>query len=324
MRFRIPTLVILLAFVFTSASWAQVSSGMDFLNIGANAYTLSLAEAQTATLLGPTDLYANPANLAMESRSGLGADYTLWIVDTNNSHVAANFRNGNQAFAAGVYSSQVNDFESRYQPGPSRGSFNISYLSLAGAYAYRWRFLSAGVTAQYLSENYLANRASGYAFNIGLAATMLDNRLRLAAVLLNAGRMDKLNQTRSKLPTNLRVGTMTQLVRFTTGANDLNILIRLHGDVVFPLHETNQPYNETADGPGGFKELDQPYVNIGTSIEIARLIDLRVGYKTQDSARNFSFGAGIRANPIRFNYAMIPFTTGFGTAHSIGIQYFFD
>lgn len=299
---------------------AQTNSGMDFLNIGPNATTLGLAEAQTALPAGASSIYTNPANLALENHSSLTADYTLWIGDSKITHAASNFLKGNQAFSIGVLSSSVQDIPARQQAGPSDGNFSVSYLSIAGGYALRVRNFSAGVTLQYLNEEYLANNASGYAVNLGLSSRWLSNRLRVSAAVLNMGRMDKLLETRTPLPTSFKVGAYAQVLEFSTpGSNDLPILISLMADAVQPLQNP-----DVREAPGAYTyQNDDFYMNFGTNINVADLFDFRFGYKTQQTARDISFGLGLTVDPIKFNYALVPFETGFGTVHSIGIEYTF-
>ncbi len=59
------------------------------------------------------------------------------------------------------------------------------------------------------------------------------------------------------------------------------------------------------------------------SADIADLIQLRGGYKFGPTARPISTGLGLVIDPVTVKYAMIPFTTGYGMAHSIGVQFYF-
>jgi hypothetical protein len=53
--------------------------GLELLTIGPSTQAFGLNDAVTAQLLGASNLYTNPANLALEDNSSLNADYTLWI-----------------------------------------------------------------------------------------------------------------------------------------------------------------------------------------------------------------------------------------------------
>ncbi|NBC02766.1 MAG: hypothetical protein GVY20_03580, partial [Bacteroidetes bacterium] len=143
----ISTLAILTLLLSIPKTYAQdTGSGLDFLNIGPSSRMLSLSEATTATVIGPSAIYSNPSLLVFDDQSSLDVSYTLWIANVNNQFAAMNLKRDNRAFAFGVYSSGSDGFEARDQPGPSVGNFSIRYLSLAGAVAQKLGPLSMGVT----------------------------------------------------------------------------------------------------------------------------------------------------------------------------------
>lgn len=312
-HFIYPLVFLLLA--VTAKAGAQ-TSGFDILKFGPNTHAMSMNEAGAAVLLGASDLYMNPANLALEPTSSLSADYTLWIAGQNLSHVAVNFRRSNSAIAFGVLSSNGDDFEFRDRPGPPQGTFSFTYLSLAGAYALSLGRFSAGITAQYLFEEAYIYSASGYAFNAGLSAVWWGQRLRTGFSLLNLGNMKELNNQSTPLPTRFKGGLSLYLFEFTPPKNeDLSIDVSLMADYVHPLEDTklqNTSYDPT-----------NAFINAGLSFEIAQTISIYTGYKSGDTERPFSTGVGINLESISFNYGMVPFSTGFGTVHSIGMSYRF-
>lgn len=292
------------------------TSGFDILKFGPNAHAMSINEAGTAVLLGPSDLYMNPANLALEPSSALSADYTLWIADQNLSHVAVNFKREQSAIAFGIISSAGDDFEFREQPGPSQGTFSFTYLSLAGAYAYRVGRFSAGLAAQYLFEEAYIYRASGYAFNAGVSAEWWDDRLRTGITLSNLGRMNDLNNRATPLPTRLKGGFSLYLFEFSSpGDDNFPIGVTLMADYVYPIEDAD--LQDTSYDP------TESFVNAGLAFDVAELIHLYAGYKSGDTERPLSAGAGVDFEAISFNYGLVPFSTGYGTVHSIGIRYRF-
>lgn len=309
----------LLLILFTSSLHAQqdTGSGMDFLNIAPSPYQLSLGEATSATLTGSSAIYSNPALLVMEPFSSVEANYTLWIADVNNQYASVNFVNEDYAIGFGVYNSRSTEFEARSEPGPSQGNFDISYLSLSAAAAYQVGPISAGFTAHYLREEVLQLRANGYAVSAGVAGEFLNERVRLGAVIQNLGEMNDLGQVATPLPSMIRIGSTVDVIEFTTpGRNDLPILLSLHSEWIHPLEDlpgsdyTNQDKNDD-------------FFSLAMSADIADLIKLRGGYKFGPTERPLSLGLGVVIEPVTVNYAMVPFSTGFGMAHSIGIQFYF-
>ena len=306
-----------LLWVLTNSQLFAQDTGFEILTTGPNTEALSLGEATTAYLMGASSLYTNPANLALESASGFSADYTLWIGGLTNTHAAVNLKRERSAIAFGLLASEAGDFELRSRPGPSQGSFSASYLSLSGGYAYSYLNFAVGATFHYLREELYIYNASGYAFNAGISSHWLNRRLYVSAALQNAGKMDDLNTEATRLPTLVRGGINARLFRFTAGENDFPVSFALLTDMVFSLNQDEA--NTSSNTP----EAENAYLNIGLSVTAADIISLRVGYKTGDTVRPLSFGTGIIFNSVSANYALVPFETGFGTVHSVGIGYKF-
>jgi hypothetical protein len=303
---------------FNAGLFAQdTGSGLDFLNIGPSSRLLSISEASTAALTGPSAIYTNPALLVLEDESSLDLSYTLWISNVNNQFAAVNFRRNNSAFGLGVYNSRSDGFQARQQPGPSSGDFSIGYLSVSGAAAYQFGPLSVGATAQYLREEVFQFRANGYAISAGAAAEFSDRRIRAAAAVKNMGTMESLDEISTLLPSSFNAGISASLIEFVTpGANDLPVLVTVYGDWSKPIEE-----NPTSD----FIQRDENegFFSIAVNADVAELFYLQGGYRFGPTERPFSFGLGLAIEPVRVNYAVVPFSTGFGTVHSFGLQYYF-
>lgn len=302
-------------------------TGMQFLEIGPSAPAFGISESYTAASLGPSTLYGNPANMAFESRSSLGVDYTLWLLDTRLSHASGTFVSDDHAFGAGIYNDKINDIPARDGPGEPDGTFSVSYLSVAGAYAHSiGQHVAIGVTGQFLNEQYLVNQASGYAFNLGVSTRWLNDRIRAAATVVNLGAMSKLNNEATQLPANARFGISADLVEFTTpGPNDLPVLVTFYTDFVHPLNNSSSDeLTSIAD------ETNDPSFNFGTEISFGDVGVLRTGYKTTSASnfrqevRKMSIGAGFWIDDFLFNYTHIPLSSGYQNGNSIGIQYYFD
>ncbi len=299
--------------VLSSSLYAQ-SSGLQLLEVGPTATELSISEATVATPNGSSSMYTNPALLVMQNRPTISLGYTSWIADSDNLFGGINLKKGNRSIAFSFYTSGISGFEQRNNPGESNGEFSIQYLSISGAYAYDFKILKAGIAGHYLNEEVFPFRANGYAFNIGLAGELLDERLRWGASILNMGEMEKLDQVATELPTSFNVGVSMDVLEFVHGKSpNLPILATLMADWVHPMNESildNQNFNPS-----------ESYFNLGLSLLVSEVVRVNTGYKTQDNVRPYSFGLGFITEKVTFNYALIPFNTGFGTVHSIGLQY---
>ncbi|HKI47465.1 MAG TPA: PorV/PorQ family protein [Balneolales bacterium] len=315
----------LLVFLLLGANGvqAQQTTSLPFLTIGPDAFSLSTGEARTAVLNGAADIFTNPANLAMEKKSSVGASYTLWISDTQISHAAVNILKGNQAFAVGVLTNTVNHFEARQVAGPSQGTFSLKNFAMSAAYSRKIGPVSLGASALYIYQSFYQASAGGYAFSFGASANILPNRLRLSTALLNTGRMGKLNEQASRLPTSFNAGVWTRLIQFATpGYSEIPVSIAASADFTQPVNETN--IDATGSESTAYKQQKNGFVTTGVNVTVAGLIDLRAGYRfLKSSAREVSFGLGLQTNGIHMDFAYIPFNTGYGNAYSVGLKYYF-
>jgi hypothetical protein len=307
-------LLFILIIGLISLSAQSQSSGLKLLEIGPTPVDLARSEASVASANGAASIHSNPALLVLNPSSTIDLGYTSWIQGSNNLFGGINLKNENRAVAFSFYSSGISGFEQRNAPGESNGDFSIQYVALSGAYSYNFKYITAGVAAHYINEEVYPYRATGYAFNAGLAGSLFNDRLALGAALLNSGKMEKLNSTATTLPTTFNFGLAMDVLEFAHPKNpDLPILATLMADFVMPLGASKEVitnFNPTEN-----------YLNLGLSLTISETLVVSTGYKTQNNARPLSFGIGLLTEKVVFNYALIPFNTGFGTVHSIGLQY---
>ncbi|HLR89546.1 MAG TPA: PorV/PorQ family protein [Balneolaceae bacterium] len=318
MRKILLPIALLLLFLFPCLTAAQdTGTGMDFLNIGPTPRVLSLSEAVTSRPSGVASIYSNPSLLAREPRSVVDVAYTLWIANVNNQFAGVNFARERSAIAFSVYNSSSDGFEARDRPGPSAGNFSIGYISLAGAYALQLGSFSAGVSGQYLREEIFQYRASGYSVTAGASLSMADERILIGSALQNIGRMQSLDNHSSSLPSSFNLGLSAQVLEISSpGANDFPMVFTLTGDWHYYLSERL---------PGDYTRSDQKrsFYSLALSLLAADLFVLETGYRFGNTERPFSAGAGLLLDPLRINYAFVPFSTGFGSVHSFGLQYYF-
>ncbi len=306
----------LFLFICSTSLFAQ-GSGFEMLSISPTPYSLSKAEATTSISEGSASIYSNPALLSLNDYSSIDLGYSFWIANVNNIFGGINFKKGPRAVAFSFYTSGADDYEARNNPGPSNGEFTIQYISISAAYAYDFKYFALGGAFQYLNEENFTYQANGYAFNVGMAGELFEDRLRLGASVTNLGEMEKLNINSTPLPTNFKGGASADVLNFTPPKNDdLPVLVTAYADFVYPLVETEDKDYADYTVPGS-------YFNLGLSFNVADVLEISGGYKTQNNVRPVSFGAAFTTEEITFNYALIPFNTGYGTVHSIGIQYKF-
>lgn len=297
-------------------SMAQ-NGGLDLFTISPSSYALSKAEATTSIPDGTHSIFGNPALLVFEDRSSLDLSYTFWVADIKNVFGGINLLRDNSAIAFAFYNSGADDYEQYNRPGPSNGNFSVQYLSLATAYAYKLNHVSLGVSAQFLREEVFTYTANGYAFNLGAAAVIINERINLGISVNNLGEMEKLNAEATEIPGFIKIGVSGAVFTFTPPKNEtMPITVSIAADYVHPIDS-----DEIDLGSGS--QLANDFLNLALSFSVSETIELSTGYKSGDTARPLSFGVSLLTRDLKFNYALLPFETGFGTAHSLGIQYRF-
>jgi hypothetical protein len=313
---RILSLFLLILVGFPQDLRAQ-NGGMEWLTISPSSYALSKAGATTSIPDGSTSIYSNPALLVFNGTSSLDLSYTFWVANIKNVFGGLNILRDNSALAFSFYNSGADDYEQYNRPGPSNGNFSVQYLSLSTAYAYRIRNISMGASAQYLREEVFTYTANGYAFNLGLATSVINNRLNLGLSFNNLGEMEKLNAEATNIPGHFKFGASGDVISFTLPKNEsLPIDISIAADYVHPLSSVNTTARSS-------NEFNDDHFNVALSMTVSETIELNSGYRTGETARPFSFGVSLFTGNLNFNYSFLPFETGFGTAHSLGIKYTF-
>jgi len=314
MRFLIALNILILVPQLLNAQDSR--PGFPMLENAPTPSGLAINEASVSIPHGSGSIFINPALLVFSNSSTLDFGYSSWMEESNFIFGGANFINGKRVFSIGIYNSKIDGIEQRNNPGEPNGEFSVSYLSLSGAFAYDFEFLSLGVAAQYLNEENFQYQASGYAFNFGASSQFFDTKLKTGISILNIGKLDNLNSQATKLPELLRAGFSLDIIEFAPPKNnDLPVLVSISSDLVNPLNK----YESSQIG-----ETDNdPYFNLGLRLNVAEVIELSGGYKTGDTAKPISFGVGVRTEQFNVDYALVPYETGFGTLHSIGLQYKF-
>ncbi len=290
------------------------SGGFQLLGIGPDPVTLSLSEAITAKSTAGTAIFMNPANNAQLSSLSASASHTFWLNTSGNTYFSVHTPGRFGVFSIGVLTSSVNNIEARQVPGSPTGQFDVSYYAFAGSFATNFGPVSIGVTGMYLYEELYNLWATGYGLSGGITTSLLDDRLRIGSSFLNYGEMEILVEQRSPLPTMWKSGVWSRILQVSTlGSSEIPLSVALSADFTVPLNEDGSSDGATA--------ITEPWISTGMEVVVSELISIRSGIRTGETKRRFSAGLGIEQGNFRFDYAYVPFETGFGVTHSLGITY---
>jgi hypothetical protein len=65
------------------------------------------------------------------------------------------------------------------------------------------------------------------------------------------------------------------------------------------------------------------HLNLGVEADYDRTLFVRLGYQTGYDTRGFSAGIGASYSLLRFDYAVTPWSEGFGLAHTASLSFIF-
>lgn len=280
-------------------------SGLAFLRIGVNAAALAMGDAGVAASQDAFSTFWNPAGLAVMPTNSAAASHRIWIGDLRTYDLAARFRVGPRGgLGLAVTAVDSGDLEAFDLTGEPAGVFSAQFVSVGLSYGRRLGPLQAGATVKYLSERIFDESASGYAVDLGLQLALLDGGLRLGGALQNLGEMSDLATEATELPLTVRVGAAAypfHLIATDDGGAVLGAMLVAEVSHLFPSEMTR--------------------FHAGLGVEVMELLVLRSGLLTNDGARKLTFGGGLRYERLVFDYAFVPFETGFGTGHVLTLHY---
>ncbi|OIO08236.1 MAG: hypothetical protein AUJ52_08705 [Elusimicrobia bacterium CG1_02_63_36] len=286
------------------------TAGSEFLNLDVDPRGIAMGGALTADANDSAALYWNPAGLAQIPRAAASAmhneyfdgirmqyaSYAQRITETSVLGGAVRYMDAGSIVNTDLSGNTIGTFHPRnyvYEVGWAQ---NIMDLTDAE------RDISLGMTAKFFQSDMIA-KASSFAMDFGMQAHYTDAVIpyNFGAAVQNIGQGQKFDKKRDTLPFRARLGASIRPRPF--------LLLVLDG--VMPV--SSHPYASL----GGEMELDT---------RAKARIFLRGGYSMQnqftglDGLRGVSFGLGVKAGNISFDYAFVPFGI-LGNTHRIGFSW---
>jgi hypothetical protein len=308
MQYRILLLIVLLfamimAVSVTGANAQLVvsetgSTGMTFLSVAAPARIAAMGGLATAGYVGASSIWSNPSSYGFDEERS--AQYSHLEMIDNIRHEFAALTTpigfGNLGVALHLFDSGDIELRGDYPTSDPLGNYSITNAALSIGYAYGIAdMVSAGITYKRLFERNYDEQAGGQAFDIGVTYLTPLEGLAFGVSGRNIGRMEKLRNNRSTLPTDLCTG-----VRYSgdfSGGRKYAVV----ADIIIP------EYYET-----GFRA--------GFEIMPADHFLLRTGYRSDSDIEMMSYGMGIAFDRLGFDFAYTPMTRGFGNAFRMTVS----
>lgn len=323
-----PSALFALFIVFATqqVASAQNTQSLEFLTIGSSAEQLALGEATTAIPTDGLNMWVNPATIAGVKYDRISANYVKWYTDSEISTFSVLFKEQKHSLALGVLSNSIGNIEVRSTPTPDPSLANVDYIALGASYAYELPWFSLGASASYVSEQYVTNSASGFALGFGVFSSVWKDKIRLGASVNHIGEMDVLYAQSSKLPTQLRAGIDADVASVTVpGDWSFPVMISATVDYTQFLQKVDRHLDRLNSTMSDANLVqDSQSLFLGLRIKAAELISLNSGFRfLTESNRSWSAGIGIQQKGFQFDFAYIPFDTGFNNAFAIGLKYDF-
>jgi hypothetical protein len=299
--------LVLMLVVLGSVSGVQGQSletpTLDLVDIPFNPKVQALGGAGGLSNNGPNSILYNPALLATSSDNWIEASYTAWISNTSFQYAGVSWIGRRATFGITLQRSAVGELQARTQPGPPSGTFSAENLMITAGFARSLGPVALGASISALRQEIFQYRASGFSFSAGAWAPLLDNRLQFGVSIEHVGELDALDQTSTELPHRVRFSNKSHVLSLTINESR-SVDLRSYVDVTKQLMSNDQ----------------DAVVHTGVEVSFNDESGFRLGKEWKDTEQSFSAGLFLSTDRFGLDYTFSPFSSGFGTAHSIGVR----
>jgi len=177
----------------------------------------------------------------------------------------------------------------------TNGTWSASDMAIGLSFSHKINnAMSLGATGKYIKQEIAGYSANAYAMDLGLLTSFIKQDIKIGLAIQNIGTKLKFISQEDKLPVVIRAGL----------SYDLNNII-LTGDLVKP------------------QDNDLSFL-IGCEYNVAKLLSLRAGWKSEDdlSSSGISAGLGLNYNNFSIDYSFEP-KDNFGDVHRFSLDYKF-
>jgi len=241
----------------------------------------------------------NPANLFSGNETDVVLSHTQWIQDIRTDVVGVSLPFLVGSFGFTVADASVGGIEIRDVPGPPLATFDARSTILQTSFAAPlFDGLVGGVSAKYLYEKIYVDEASGYGIDLGATYSTPIEGLAVGASVTNLGALAQFRYERNDLPSRAQAGATYRID-----------VLGFDSRVAFAYRSALK----TSDSG--------VLLGLASSYESAFIV--RAGYMSGFETRGFSAGIGIRYSFITLDYAYVPFSSDFGNANIISLDFRF-
>jgi len=284
------TKLLLIAIILTGffANNAKAQTGVPFLNVPGDAYTVSRGGATVGSGANSFSFFSNTsAAVFSENDFSAGLSYGKWCPDASDNKII-NFGtiiklSSKTSLSAGYKNFGYNDITTSNSLGIPDREVSPREMSIGIGVAYKLtNKLSVGLNANYISSDLVYEDASAVAFDF--SATYIINHLNIGISASNIGNKIDYGNSKNDLPSVIKTGGQ---YTFNLGENSLSTNL-----------ETDYLLNESTLSGG-----------IGGEFIYKSSLAIRAGYHIADKQKTIpsyaSVGLGANLKYINLNFAYI-------------------
>jgi len=294
-------LMILIIFSLAILLSAETSGEYGFQLLKIASGPESAAQAGTGAF-SSGEAYAfmiNPtAGLFAEQRA-ISIAQNYWIFDTKLNSAGYINTNGKSSFGVAYRYLDYGKLENRTDTGELIGEFHPMDLIFSLNFGYRITPNQyAGINVNALYEKIDTASSYGYTLDLGYTYLSLIQGQKFSAAIKNLGYTSAMENETVDLPISFELGVTQEFA-----INN----IKLSSEMKMIRHIDDDEFRAV----------------LGTKIELNKILDLKMGYKLNFDAENFTAGFGINLKKISIDYAYVPFEYNVDDVHVIGLSYKF-
>ncbi len=283
----------------------------DFLNVDMSARAASLGGSFSTNNDDVDVLFYNPAGMSFLEKNPVSFSFVKHLMDINLFSLAysTEFENVGR-FGTAIKYINYGSFDEADEFGNRTGEFNAGELAFILGYTNEFsENFYYGANAKVIYSSIADESSSAIALDLGINYEVPDQKLNLAAAVLNLGtQLSSYIDTKEDLPLDVTIGISKRLE---------NLPVRLSLD----FHQLNKERDELYQHLKGF--------SLGAEFYLSEVFTLRFGYDNEKRSdlkvgsssgiAGFNGGLGVKISEYVFNYGYSSLGT-IGAMHRIGLS----
>jgi hypothetical protein len=331
-------MVVLLAGL-TKAYGQPGGKAFQFLEITNSARVAALGGDVVAIHDNDPELaYHNPSLLNLDMHHYMTLNYVNYFAGSNFGYAAAAVRlNNKSALAGGIHYLYYGTFQGADEYGIKTGEFRAADYSINITWSYKIdSMITFGFTAKNIYSDYELYNSTAIALDAGITYHDPDNNFTAGLVIRNLGmQVDAYtaNDSKEPLPFSIAAGISKGLAyapfTFNLVFNHLEKWDLTYETEADKQEEENDLQNNNSSSSDNkfdaFIDQMMRHVIIGTTLDIGKNLELRVGYNyrrrqelkvdTKTGMVGFSLGIGVKLNKFNIAYGRSVYHLAGGSNH---------